>query len=84
MEGDSAPQSHPLPGETVQSLDEVICPRAVLLGALHQRHGGKDHITGQELMLEAKVNAESLHAHVLHPAVGESNTAVIPVCVREY
>lgn len=52
--GQWRPQSQLLPGKTVQSLDEVICPWAVLLRALHQWHGGKDDITGQELMLEAK------------------------------
>lgn len=33
--GDGGPRPGPLPGETVQSLDEVIRPRAVFLGALH-------------------------------------------------
>lgn len=75
------PRSRPLPGETVQSLDEVICPWAVLLGALHQWHRGKDNITGQELMLEAKMNAESLYAHVLHPATRGGNVIVpLRVC----
>lgn len=34
-------------------------------------------------MLEPEVNAESLHAHVLHPASGGSNIADIPVCMWE-
>lgn len=74
--GQWRPQPQLLPGKTVQSLDEVICPWAVLLRALHQWHGGKDDITGQELMLEAKMNAESLYAHVLHPATGGRDMAV--------
>lgn len=70
------PGSCPLPGEAIESLDEVVCPWAILLRTLHQRHGGKDYIAGQEFMFEPKMNAESLHTHVLHPVKGGSNVAV--------
>lgn len=70
------PGSCPLPGEAIESLDEVVCSWAVLLRILHQRHGGKDYIAGQEFMFEPKMNAESLHTHVLHPVKGGSNVAV--------
>lgn len=70
------PGSCPLPGEAIESLDEVFCPWAILLRILHQRHGGKDYVAGQELMFEPKMNAESLHTHVLHPVKEGSNVAV--------
>lgn len=68
---EAGPWPRLLPGEAVQGLREAVCPGAVL-GALHQRHCGEDHIAGQELVLEAKVDAESLDTHVLHAAAGQA------------
>lgn len=54
------------PGERVQSPDEVVAFALVFLSALQQGCGSVHHVTGQETVLEAKMNAKCLDADVFH------------------
>lgn len=57
---------HYAPGKRVQSLDEVVAVALIFLSALQQGSSGMHHVTGQEAVLKAKVNAKCLDADVLH------------------
>ena len=64
-----------VPGEAVEGLDKVVAGAVVLLSALQQGGSSVHDITGQEMVLEAKVNAESLDTDVLHTE-GTEKTAL--------
>lgn len=55
-----------IPGEGVQGLDEVVAVALIFLGALQQGSSSVHHVTGQEAVLKAKVNAECLDTDVIH------------------
>ena len=56
------------PRQTVEGLDEVVTGTLVLLRALEQGSGCVHHVTGQEAILEPKVDPKRLDTDVLHAA----------------
>lgn len=66
-----------IPGQTVQSFDEVVCRCFVLLHVLQQGSGSVNHITGQEAILEAKVYAKRLDTNVFHAEDNKCYTLLI-------
>lgn len=59
-----------IPGEGVQGLDEVVAVALIFLSALQQGGSSMHHVTGQEAVLKAEVNAKCLDTDVIHTGGG--------------
>lgn len=55
-----------IPGEGVQGLNEVVAVALIFLSALQQGSSSMHHVTGQEAVLKAEVNAKCLDTDVIH------------------